>query len=856
MYEFIVNGQPVQAQEDKNLLHFLREDLRLTSVKNGCAEGACGSCTVLLEGKARKACLFSTSQLVGKSLLTVEGLSPYEKEVYTYAFAHCGAVQCGFCTPGMVLAAKALLDVTPQPTRAQAAKAIQGNICRCTGYQKILDAILQAGQLLHAYQPVPALDFTGGVGQPVPRIDAAEKVLGTGVYVDDMQVEGMLHAGVVRSAHPRAVVNRIDYAQAQALPGVVAVLTAEDIPGQKKIGHLKQDWDVLIAEGETTRYVGDALVLIAAESPQLVQQAKALVTVDYTVLPPITSPEQALAPGAPPLHEGGNCLAHEQLKRGNAAEKIKQSKYTVTHTYTTPFTEHAFLEPEAALALPEGDGLRIYTSDQGTYTTRRECANMLGLPKENITVFNCLVGGGFGGKEDMSVQHHAALLAYHTRRPVKLCLSREESMRVHPKRHPMQITCTTACDENGYLTAMQTRIVSDTGAYASLGGPVLQRACTHAGGPYNYHAIDIEGFAAYTNNPPAGPFRGFGVPQSCFATECNLNRLAELTGLSYWEIRRRNAVLPGQTLPNGQIADASTAFVETLEAVKDVFESSPHAGIACGMKNSGLGVGVLDVGRCRLLVRGGKVQILAGASCVGQGLGTVLVQTVCQASGLLPEQIEYLPSNTATAPDAGNTSASRQTLITGEATRRAATLLHQALQGKSLALLEGQEFLGEFEVVTDAMGSDKPNPVSHITYGYATHVVLLDDEGRLAKVVAAHDVGKAMNPLALEGQIEGGVVMSLGYALTENFPLQDGHPTARYGTLGLFRALQTPPVESIFIEKGDPSQPAWGAKGVGEICCVPTAPAVQLAYYRRDGIFRTALPLENTPYTKLLIKNI
>ena len=362
---------------------------------------------------------------------------------------------------------------------------------------------------------------------------------------------------------------------------------------------------------------------------------------------------------------------------------------------------------------------------------------------EKVIVENKLVGGGFGGKEDVSVQHHAALVAYLTKRIVKVKLSRQESIVVHPKRHPMWMDVTTACDENGYLTAMKAVVVSDTGAYASLGGPVLQRACTHAAGPYNFQVIDIDGKAIYTNNPPAGAFRGFGVTQTCFASERNLDLLAELAGISPWEIRYRNAIRPGQVLPNGQIADASTGVAETLEAVKEVYESEPYAGIACAMKNAGVGVGLPDWGRCRLLVKGGKVQIHAGASCIGQGLGTVLTQVISETAGLTLEEIEYCRPNTANSPDSGTTSGSRQTLITGEAAKRACQELKQDLEKYALSELEGKEYYGEYLAKTDKMGSDVPKSVSHVAYGYATQVCVLNEDGTVKKIVAAHDVGKA-----------------------------------------------------------------------------------------------------------------
>ena len=690
-----INGKEWEGDPERKLLDVLRNDLKCKSVKDGCSEGACGTCTVLADGKAVKACVQKMGRMDGKRILTVEGFSQREKDVYVYAFGEAGAVQCGFCIPGMVICAKGLLDQNPNPSRTEIAFAIRNNFCRCTGYKKIIDGISLAARMLRENLSPEDMEREkeegkdgqeGGsplkVGAAIHRIDVEGKVLGTGEYVDDLELPGMVYGSAVRSKYPRAKVLAIRTEAAKALPGVVCVLTKEDVPGKNKVGHLKQDWDTMIGVGEITHYLGDAIALVAAETPEILEQAKALVEVDYEELSPMTCPADSLAKGAPDLHEGGNILSHEHLVRGNADEVIAASKYKVTRHYETPWTEHAFLEPEAAVAFPFDDGVFIYSSDQGTYDTRHETSILLGLPPEKVIVENKLVGGGFGGKEDVTVQHHAALIAYLTKRTVKCRLTRKESLLIHPKRHPMSIDMTTACDENGKLTAMKAVVVADTGAYASLGGPVLQRACTHAAGPYNYQVIDIDGKAIYTNNPPAGAFRGFGVTQTCFATECNLNLLAEMAGISPWEIRYRNAIRPGQVLPNGQIADASTGLAETLEAVKESYESSPYAGIACAMKNAGVGVGLPDTGRVRLLVEDGKVHIHAGASCIGQGLGTVLVQILGETLGEGLDRLVYHQPNTKEAPDSGTTSGSRQTLITGEAARRAALDLKAALEAE------------------------------------------------------------------------------------------------------------------------------------------------------------------------------
>lgn len=850
MYNFFVNGNKIEMDEDKKLITFLREDLNLVSVKNGCSEGACGTCMVLVDGIAKKSCILKTSKIENKHIITVEGMTDREKDVYGYAFMEAGAVQCGFCTPGMVISAKGLLDKELNPTEAQIRQAIKNNICRCTGYVKVVDAIKLAAKIIRENIEVPGCLCQALIGENLNRVDAEAKALGTAEYTDDIRIDGMLVGGVVRSKYPRAIIKDIRVDKARELQGVSLVVTSEELPGNQKVGHIIKDWDVLIPKGETTHCVGDPIVLIAAETKEILDQAKLLVEIDYEELEPITSPEESMKEGAPLIHPNGNILTTEKLSFGDADQAIKNSKYVVTNKYSTPFTDHAFLETETAVAEPDGQGgIKIYCADQGIYQTKKECTEALGIDASKVRVIGKMIGGGFGGKEDMSVQHHAAILAYLANKAVKVAFTRKESIMIHPKRHAMEMEFTTACDENGKLTAMKATIIADTGAYASLGGPVLQRACTHAGGPYNYQNIEIIGKAVYTNNPPAGAFRGFGVTQSCFAIECNINQLAEMASLTPWEIRYKNAIRPGQVLPNGQIADPSTSLVETLEAVKTICEENPKAGIACAMKNSGLGVGIPDVGRCKLIVKNSRVHIHSSASCIGQGLGTILTQIVGETLNMPLENIIYETPDTETCPDAGNTTASRQTLFTGEAAKRASLSLLDTLSYQTIDNLENREFYGEFSGITDKMNAKKENPVSHVAYGYATHVIILDDDGKLKKAVAVHDVGTPINPKNIEGQIEGGVVMSLGYALRENYPLKNGIPTAKFGTLGLFKATETPEIQAIILGSGN-TKLAYGAKGIGEICSIPTAPAVAGAYFKYDGEFRTKLPLENTPYAK------
>ncbi len=851
MVEFWVNGQSVRTDKQKDLLNFLRDDLHITSVKDGCSSGACGTCSVLVDGVSRRACTQKLERLEGKHILTVEGLSDREKAVYGHCFAICGAVQCGFCIPGMVISAKALLDQNLNPTEAEIRKAIKGNICRCTGYVKIVEAIALSAKYFREEISVPVQPDSALLKDEIIRPDAIDKVLGKAVFTDDIYLDGMCHATAIRTKYPRAKVIKIDTAKAAAHPDCVAVITASDVPGSNKHGHLVKDWDVLIAEGDITRYVGDAIALVVSKNKETLNEICDLVDIAYQPLTPMTSPVDSLKPDAPELHEKGNVLSVQHLKRGRDPEEVfKTSAHVVTRHYSTPFTEHAFMETECAVAYPEGGGIFLYTASQSIFDEQREIAHVLGLPQEDIHIQSTTVGGGFGGKEDMSVQHHAALAAYLTQKPVKVKLSRQESIFVHPKRHAMEINMTSACDENGILTAIKAEIISDTGAYASLGGPVLQRACTHAGGPYNYQNVDIKGTAVYTNNPPAGAFRGFGVTQSVFAVESNINLLAEMVGISPLEFRKRNAIKPGDVLPNGQIADGSTALVECLNAIEPYYDPKKPMGLACALKNSGLGVGVPDTGRCIASVEDGKVRIRTGAARIGQGLDAVILKIACETLSCHPSDIIIEQPDTVRTPNSGTTTASRQSLFTGEAVRQACQRLMEAKGAQAFGSIEGKEFYGEYTCVTDPITSTKKNPVSHAAYGYGVQLVELDEDGMIKHVTCAYDVGRVMNRTGAEGQIEGGVVMGLGYALTENYPLTDSVPQATYAKLGLFRADQSPPIKTILVNRDFKLDMAYGAKGVGELATIPTAPAVSSAYYRVDGKFRTSLPLSDTPYSQ------
>ena len=849
MYQFQVNGTYHQVLDDQRLIDYLRDTLGLRGTKEGCSAGACGTCTILIDGKKSKACVVTLSQLDGKKVTTIEGLSEREKSVYTYAFGECGAVQCGFCIPGMIISAKALIDENPNPTSADIKKAIMGNICRCTGYVKIEQGIALAAQMLRDNIPVPAADYTAAVGTPLHRIDVEDKVLGTGLYSDDFKVDGMVYAKAIRSKYPRARVDRIDINKALAHPQCITVLTACDVPFNKT-GHLTPDWDVFIKEGHVTRYVGDAIALAVVKEKKYLDEVCNLIDVEYTELKPLLTPEEAMAPDAPLLHESGNILSYQTLSRGDVDKAIAESAFVVTNHYSTPQTDHAFMEPECAVAYRVGDILHLHSGSQNVFDDRREVARMLGIPDESVQVHSMLVGGGFGGKEDMSVQHHASLAAWITGLPVNVRFSRQESLLIHTKRHAMEMDITTACDEEGNLTASKVSIVSNCGAYASLGGPVLQRAGTHSSGPYHFENFAFDGVCVYTNTVPGGAFRGFGVTQTVFGQEQNIDELAALVGMDPWAFRYKNAVRPGEALPNGQICSEETGLVECLEAVKEAYYSSPRSGLAICMKNSGIGVGLPDIGRTTLEVQNGIVRIRTGAACIGQGVGTMATQILCETTGLTRDKVLVESPDTVRTPNSGTTTASRQTLFTGEATRLASVKLKELLETKSLDELNGTEITEEFLGVTDPFNSDKPHPKNHVAYGFGACVAIIGDDNKVSDLHVAYDVGRVINPQSCEGQAEGGAIMGMGYGVTEDFVYKDGYVVSKYGTLGLLRSTQCPKIHVSLIEKGTPDQYVYGAKGIGEISSIPIAPSIANAYRRIDGEPRRSLPLCHTGYRK------
>ena len=856
---FTLNGTPVdvEAREGETLLDLLRGPCRITSPKRGCQpQGQCGSCVALVDGEPQSTCTVPAASAAGRDVVTLEGLPAATRERFARAFTATHALQCGFCTPGIVIRAHHLLANNPHPTRDEIARSLDEHLCRCTGYLKILDAIELLARTA-AGAPLPAPVREGGVGAPLDRYRAEELVLGTRPFVEDLVRPGMLFGALALSAHARAGVLAIDTSAARALPGVVAVITAADVPGERWSGLIYKDWPAFVAVGEEVRCAGDVLAAVAADNEVVARAAAALVQVTYEVLPAVLDPDVALAPGSPrvnPAHD--NLLSHSVIRRGDADAALAASAHVVRGTWRTQRIEHLFLEPECALAEPTADGgLHLWTQGQGIFDDQTSVAALLALPLEKVFTELVPNGGAFGGKEDMSVQAQTALLAWVTKRPVRLALSRKESIRMHPKRHPLRIELAAGCDAEGRLTAVHARMLGDSGAYASVGMKVLERAAGHACGPYRVPSVDVESRAAYTNNPPCGAMRGFGVPQAAFAIEGALDQLAQLCGLDRWEIRWRNAVDVGDLLTTGQPVLGSCGIKQTLLAVRSRWDewaaAGRAAGIACGYKNSGLGNGVVEWGKARLVVeRNGTVTVYNAFTEMGQGLLTILMQFASEVTGL-PAHV-FRPKVDATfALACGQTTGSRATLFAGNAVTSAARKLRAALDaGGTLASLAGEVYAADV-VVDDTTPLGATGRVkTHTSYGYATQVVLLDERGRVERVLAAHDVGRTVNPRLCEGQIEGAVHMGLGYALTEELPCVDGVPiTSSLYQIGILRAKDMPAVEVTLIEAPEPEGP-FGAKGVGELGLVPTAAAVAGALEAFDGVRRTTLPMKDSPAAK------
>jgi len=957
LLNMIVNGKQVTVEVEPHefLAHVLRETLGLTGTKIGCEEGECGACTVLVNGLPVVSCIFPALKAQGARVETIEGLAEsWRAEIRDLespisnlqslhplqrAFIEHGAVQCGFCTPGLIMAAKGLLDHNPNPTDDDIKTALKDNLCRCTGYVSVIRAIKAAAREVSSskfkvqssknLEPetsnlAPETTNFAVVGKPLPRMDAVAKVTGAAKYTDDYKFEGMLYGATLRAKFPHARILRIDTSKARALPGVRAVLTHADVPGAKNHGLIYSDWPVLCYD--KVRYIGDAVAIVAADTREIAERALELIEVEYEELPVVDNPIDALKPDAPIVNDflgHGNLLKHIKVNKGDIEKGFAEADVIVEREYRTPMYEHAFLEPECAIGRVTEEGrIEVYVGSQIPYEDRRQIAAALAVPESQVRVIGTLIGGGFGGKEDIMGQIHVALLARATQRPVKMLYSRRESMLAHPKRHATIIRIKTGAKRDGTLVAVRAEIFGDTGAYASLGDKVMTRAATHAAGPYAVPNVKIDCYATYTNNPPAGAFRGFGVTQSCFAVESNMDILAHELGMDPIELRRKNALRVGATTSTGQVLRESVGLLRCIELVEnemrqgdtgtrrhgDVEKSKIENqkskiqawGFAAAYKNTGLGGGAPDKSTAEVEVyEDGTAEIRSAAAEIGQGLPNVLAQITAEELGLPFERVRVLLSDTDLTPDGGPTTASRQTAVSGNAAKFAARGMRELLARVASERLDAPpdkiifrdgfvEALADRRPLTAANFEDgdmsararvsfadvvkwaraegratkyrfeytapETKPLGeagdmHFAFSFAAQAALVEvntetGEVRVLKVIAATDVGRAINPLALQGQVEGGIVMCIGNALTEEYIVEKGvvwtDRLARYKMPGI---KHVPEIVSFVVEEESSVGP-YGAKGVGEISSIPTTPAITNAIYNAVGVRVYTLPVD------------
>ncbi len=889
--KFKLNGKETEASYEPgmHLLEVLREECGIVSAKNGCApEGACGCCLVVIDGRPALSCLRKPEQMAGHEITTLEGLPEPTRQTIAEAFVLEGGVQCGFCIPGIVVRASALIQQGKSDDREAIAKALDGHICRCTGYGRIIDAIQTAGEAMknggtlpaearrHSFfgeefglSRNPAFEFAPnkghGIGESHARVGGLQQTLGEKPFVDDMSTAGMLHGAMVLSEHPRATVRAVHTGEAAAMVGVERIFTARDVPGERGTGLNVPDLPIFVAVGETTCCVGDFIAMVVADTQFHARQAAAKIKVDYEVFEPVTDPFKALEPGAAQVHSAAtyrsapNLIDTTKFGRGDVEAAFATAAHVIEATFATQAVDPAFLEPESCLAYPQGNGIKVHSESQGSVFDQKSIAKVLNLPESDVEIALAASGGAFGAKEELSIQAQTAMAAYLLGRPVKTTLTREQSTQHHVKRHPMYLKYKVAADADGRLLAVKARIVGDAGGYAGTSGKCLLRAACHSCGPYRVPNIDVESTAVYTNNPTSGAMRGFGTNQAHFAIEGIMGMLAERVGLDGWDIRERNIVNPGDQFATGQIMRESVRGLrESLEAVKDIYKNAKYAGVSCGIKSTGIGNGTTEEGRVVIRVLPpspeasagqARIEILNGYTEMGQGVYTATMQAVCEETGL-PDSIMSVRWDKELGGICGETWASRATTLSCAAAQKAARQLAGDLKAAPLGDLAGREYMGSVVYsFTTKPGTPeaRKDPTTHFTFSYATQVVILDDDGHLARIVAAHDVGRAINPRLCAEQMEGGVHMGLGYALSENFTTTGGRPDSlKMRDFGLVPAKEMPHVDIILIEVPD-EVGGYGAKGVGEIGCVATGSAVAAALHSYDGIRRFRLPMDDSP---------
>jgi len=847
-----VNGaeREVEVDAGTSLLTLLRDGLGLTGTKNACEEGECGSCSVWLEGELVCSCLVPAVQTNGRDVRTVEALATdAELDPLQDAFLAAGAVQCGFCTPGLLVVARDLLERNPSPSDNEIREALAGNFCRCTGYQKIVDAVrLASGRTGH-----PTAVEHGTVGESARRVDGVPKVTGTFTFGGDLRTDAMLRGVTLRSPHASARIRSIDVAKAESSPGVHAVLTADDVPGKPTFGLEYSDQPVLAAD--VVRYEGEPVAIVAADTLEQAHSAADLIEVDYEPLPVVADMEEALAADAPQVHELGNVLRHVHILHGDA--DTAGADVWVEGYYETPMQDQAALGLEGGLAVPTDDGgvdLRVTT--QWLHVDRQQIAPCLDLPEEKVRVSLAGVGGAFGSREDIHVQIHASLLALRTGRPVKMSYGREESFHGHVHRHPSRTWIRYGANRDGRLVAADVRLLLDGGAYASASPAVLANAATFAAGPYDVPNVRIEATVVYTNNPPCGAMRGFGAPQVCFAYEAAMDALAAKLAIDPIELRLKNAVHTGSVLPTGQVLAGSAPLREVIEqcVALPMPDDAPaentkrDVGFAVGFKNVAYSEGFDDSAEATVVLRKGtaglEAEVRTAAVDYGQGLYTVLAQIARTELGV--ERVRVLPADTAEIESAGSTSASRQTTMAGAAVQTACHEIRAELEANGTA--ESIARTVTYHHRETAGFDDEGHGDIHVAFAFVAEraVVEVDEElgsARVVQIAAVQDAGRVINPQGAEGQVEGGAAIGLGLALMEDLRLDDGR--IRNGSFTDYlipTALDVPPIVSDFVEVPEPRAP-YGVKGIGELATVAATPAIVAALRAATGRTLNRVPV-------------
>ena len=900
-----VNGEPVQAQvsPDLNLMDFLREYVGLTGTKNGCNSGQCGACSVILNGKLRRACLVRMSKVDGCSVETIEGLSSKgDLHPLQYTFVEQGAVQCGFCTPGMIMASKALLDRNPEPSADEIKTAfkVNNNLCRCTGYINIINAVQSAGEMLRKGETPPAIVPEGDqVRTTLLTQDAIGLVTGRTLFGDDFRLEGMLHAKILWAEYPHAEILDIDTSQAEAMQGVELVLTAKDVPGKNQCGIIERDQPAWAED--RVRYIGDAVATVYAQTLGIADAALNKIKVNYKVLPGVFTPQDAARPDAPKIHAKGNLAHHASIERGDVDAAFEECAVIVEGDYTTPFIEHGFLEPESGIAYPTPDGgVVLKMGTQCAFDVRTQLSEIMDLPEEKIRVVQLPMGGAFGGKEDLIIEQHLALGAYKTGKPVKLVLTREESLRVHVKRHPTWLHYKTGAAEDGRILALETKVIADAGVYMSLTFDVLENMLVFGAGPYYVPNLRLDGWAWHTNNVLSGAMRGFGANQVAIALEQQLDEIGRELGIDPFELRLINGLDVG--LPSAAdhvMTKGVVSIKETIAAARDEFAKHPLPksngnkkigfGVGCGVKNIGYGHALTErAGAIIQLGTDGSVEVRHSQHEYGQGAKTGLAQIVTMELGVPIPEISIIGPDTAQTPPTGPTTASRQTFMTGNATLMACRALKEEVfsraaeyveqephklvldgskvvdpeSGRSVELSElGEKFVVQktyHPSATAALLENEPSHYgqpdfetrpTHWCYAYNTQVAVVEVDTssgavKVLTVISANDLGKVLNKAAVEGQIHGGVMMGLGYALSEQFIVEEGiNLTDTLRKCGIPAADRAPEIIPALVEVPHPEGPL-GAKGFAEAPSLATAPAILNAIYDATGVRITDIPAD------------